>query len=1128
MNLSILEAFADALKVKWSLPGSASPEDQLKPPVADLLRSAGAAYGLTVESRTEAHLSEHKARPDIAIYVDGLICGYIELKAPGLGADAPKLKGEHNKKQWERLKSLPNLIYTDGREWALYHSGERPDGQPLVRLHDDLIDKGKAAVTKADAQFLEKLFREFLGWKPTVPHKPPDLAEYLAPLTRFLRSEVETALGSKGSAVELLAREWRQFFFPDADDAQFADAYAQTVTYAMLLARLSGAEKLDPAAAAKTLDKNNGLLARTLELLGQKDAREELRVGFELLQRSLEALDAHDFMKSKPDLWLYFYEDFLAAYDPKLRKDYGVYYTPREVVELQVRLAGELLEKRFGKKLGFADDGVLFLDPAVGTGTYPVAAVKYGLEKVRARSGKGAVAARAIQMAENMYGFEVLVGPYAVAHLRLTQSLEGAMNEGRDGGEPELTLGKRLKLFLADTLESPNASPPGGFDLTHKALTDEHEAARKLKNEGEILVCLGNPPYDREHRAEDGTKANKGGWVRFGDRGQGKIDLATGVVLGGDKKERPIFEDFLEPARKAGKGLNLQVIFNDYVYFWRWALWRLFEQQKCGGIISFITASSYLTGPGFSGMREVMRRTFDELWILDLGGDNLGARKTPNVFAIQIPVAIAVGFRGGTSSPDQPAKVWYARIEANSRDLKLNAITQISKLASVTWEASASDWQSTFLPKGTGEFFDWPKLTDIFPFHTAGSVFYRTWPISESREVLTRRWDALRRSPLDKRKSFFKESRDRKISHAVNTSNLPGYGEVMIRDMGAKTPEPNLIKYGYRAFDIQYAYYDFRLGDYIRPVLWGLRGTTQIFLIAPDSLVQGLGPSILVSSEIPDQHFFRGSFGGKDVIPLYRDAAGSLPNVTGGLTDVLGKAYGTAPSAEDLAAYAYALLGGQSYTRRFWNELETPGPRIPLTKDAKTFTDAVALGRRLVWLHTYAEHFRGEGRGDEVPQGSARIIEGVSSIPANYPAEYSYNAAKQEIVVGDGRFGPVSPQVWEFEVSGLKVVQSWLGYRMKKRAGRKSSPLDDIRPERWTAKMSDEFLELLWVLEATLNMEPELENVLDRVVAGQCFIASELPRPKPEERRPPGAVAAKGDLLELMADDLDISEADGD
>lgn len=559
MDVTDLEKFADNLKAKFALIGTASPEDQLKPNVATLFVSAGAKLGLKVETRTETHLSEHKVRPDIAIYVGGLICGYVELKAPGLGADAPKLKGDHNKKQWAKLKGLPNLIYTDGQEWALYQSGERPDGFPIVKLADDPTVKGKAAIGGTNLDDLARLLEPFLRWKPVVPQQPTPLAQYLAPLTRFMRSEVENALTQTGSAVGLLANEWRQFFFPDSDDAKFADAYAQTVTYAMLLARLSGATKLDPIEAAKTLDRNNGLLAQTLKLLGHDDARKELAVGFEMLQRSLEALDPHDFLKSKPDLWLYFYEDFLAAYDPKLRKDYGVYYTPREVVELQVRLASELLEKRFGKKLGFADDGVVFLDPAVGTGTYPVAAVKHGLEKVRKRSGPGAVAARARQMAENMHGFEVLVGPYAVAHLRLTQALEGAMNDAKAAaGEPEEKLGKRLNIYLADTLESPNSKPPM-LTLTYRAFTEEHEAARKLKNTGDVLVCLGNPPYDRQQIEEgDTTTKRKGGWVRFGDQLEGGANQE-------EQGERPIFRDFTEPATKAGAGVHLKNLYNDYV-----------------------------------------------------------------------------------------------------------------------------------------------------------------------------------------------------------------------------------------------------------------------------------------------------------------------------------------------------------------------------------------------------------------------------------------------------------------------------------------------------------------------------------------------------------------------------------
>lgn len=1079
----------------------------MKSPVANLIALFGGIFKVEVATKTEAHLSVEKARPDLAVYAKNLINGYIELKAPGLGADAPKLKGAHNKEQWRKLQNLPNLIYTDGREWALYRDGKRVGG--IVRFTDDPTEAGAEAVEEQDAGHLEALIYNFLLWDPHVPHKPRELAEFLAPLTRFLRSEVELALAQEGSNVGLLATEWRQFFFPDADNAKFADAYAQTVTYAMLLARLSGATKLDPAAAAKTLDQNNGLLARTLELLGQDEARKELSVGFELLQRSLEALIPHDFLKSKPDLWLYFYEDFLAAYDPKLRRDYGVYYTPREVVELQVRLASELLEERFGKKLGFADDGVVFLDPAVGTGTYLIAAVKHGLEKVSNRSGPPAVPARAKQMADNMYALEILVGPYAVAHLRLTQALEGAMNDAKPAGEPVETLGKRLNIYLADTLESPHSAPPGGFDFTHKALTQEHEAARKVKNEGDILVCLGNPPYDRQQiEAEDTTTQRKGGWVRFGDQ-----------IKGGAKQEgqgeRAIFKDFTEPATKAGAGVHLKNLYNDYVYFWRWALWRLFEQQKCGGIVTFITASSFLGGPAFVGMREYMRREFDELYVINLGGDLLGTRKTPNVFNIQTPVAISIGVRSGNRDTKKSAKVKYFRVEAENRQAKLEALESLGQLSTLPWENVSSGWMEPFYPRSNASYFFWPELSELFPWQHSGSQFKRVWPIGENRETLERRWDSLCSSASDKRKKLFKETRDRKISREYN--NFDSAALSPLANLKAGHPVPSIERYCYRAFDRHYAFVDNRLGDYLRPPLIRARSATNIFFASLMTKMLGVGAAMVVTSDLPDLDVFCGR-GGKDVIPLYRDAAGTEPNVTGGLLDALGKEYGATPTAADLAAYVYAVLGGQSYTRRFWNELETPGPRVPLTKDGKTFAEVAKLGRKLIWLHTYAERFRGEDRDEDVPQGKATTIKGVSSDPAHYPTECSYDPEKREVAVGDGRFGPVAPEVWEFEVSGLKVVQSWLGYRMKKRAGRKSSPLDDIRPEQWTPKMSDEFLELLWVLEATLAMEPELSAALDAVVAGECFKASEMPTPTEAERKPPKVGGGQEGQTELFGD----------
>lgn len=1101
MKPSDLEEFADALRAKFQLSNNASAEDQLKEPVADLLKAAGFDYGLTIETLNEEHLSEHKVRPDMGVYVGGLICGYIELKAPGKGADAPRLKGKHDREQWQKLKGLPNLIYTDGREWALYRSGDRPEGQPLIKLAGDPTHDGKAAVDADEAASLERLFRDFLNWQPIIPHRPTPLANYIAPLARFLRSEIEVALQKPDSAVSLLASEWRQFFFPEADDAQFADAYAQTVTYAMLLARLSGANDLSPGEAAATLDQNNGLLARALELLGQDGARLELKVGFEQLQRSFEALDPHEFLKSEPDLWLYFYEDFLAAYDPKLRQNYGVYYTPREVVELQVRLVSELLETRFGKHLGFADDGVVFLDPAVGTGTYPVAAIKDGLERVRARSGEGAVPARARQMARNMHGFEILVGPYAVAHLRLGQALEANINEGKPADEPYERLGNRLGIYLADALASPNVTPPGGLNLTHRKLTEEHEAARRVKNTGDVLVCLGNPPYDREARDEpDDSTRRKGGWVRYGDEPEGGADQEK-------QAEKPILKDFVDPVSLAGQGVHIKNLYNDYVYFWRWALWRMFEQQDCGGIVTFITASSYISGPGFIGMREVMRRTFDELWIIDLGGDNLGARKSSNVFNIQTPVAIALGVRGAEPAPDVPAKAHFAKINAETRDAKLALLAETGSFEDIDWQECPKGRHASFLPSGTGAYFGWPKLSDIFPWAHSGIQFKRTWPIGETKEVLNDRLNTLRSANLEERGGLFKETGARSIFWQPKDKSLPA-----IYSLTTSSFLPPLERYAFRFLERQFAVIDPRFCDRMRPELSSTRGPAQVFFSTLMTKPLGRGPAIGVTALLPDLDQFCGR-GGKDIIPLYRDADASNANVTADLQDHLSGVLDLAVTTQDLAAYVYAVLGGQSYTRQFRKELETPGPRVPVTKNSDLFQTGAELGRRLIWLHTYAERFGSDEWGDQVPKGTATTIKGVPTDQKGYPNKFGYDETTKLISVGEGGFGPVAPEVWEFEVSGLKVVQSWLGYRMKDRKGRKSSPLDDIRPTSWTPAMSDEFLELLWVLEATLNMEPELENLLDEVVAGPCFTADELPTPTEAERKPPKPDAGPGPLI---------------
>ena len=258
--------------------------------------------------------------------------------------------------------------------------------------------------------------------------------------------------------------------------------------------------------------------------------------------------------------------------------------------------------------------------------------------------------------------------------------------------------------------------------------------------------------------------------------------------------------------------------------------------------------------------------------------------------------------------------------------------------------------------------------------------------------------------------------------------------------------------------------------------------------------------------------------GGKDVIPLWRNASSTDPNVTAGLLEILSGTYEAEVVIEDLFAYAYAILANPGYVESFWEELSTPGPRVPITKNTELFHNAVELGQRLVWLHTFGERFSPNGEAAQVPQGTARCLQAVGGEPGDYPEDFSYDPVAQETTVGNGRFGPVSEALWEFEVSGLKVVQSWLSYRKKEGFGRRSSPLDEIRPTRWTPQMTDEFLELLWILEHTVEMRAELDQLLENIGAGECFAADELPTPTDDERASPRTDAPEDDAGQRQMD----------
>ncbi|MBU2764885.1 N-6 DNA methylase [Acidithiobacillus ferrivorans] len=1072
-----LQTFVDTIREKFASHIVGGPEDHLRAPFEGLLIAAGhVVAGRRVTVVGETSLGDNGGRPDFGVAIEHLLCGYVELKAPGKGADVTSYSG-HDRKQWERFSKLPNILYSDGREFALYRRGVQ---QKIVRLQWDPRSSIHQTVSENEAVQIASLFRDYLMWEPLVPSSAGQLAEFLAPLTRMLRDDVLYAMRSNIEVVQAAARDWRNYLFPGADDAHFSDAYAQTVTFTLLLARSNGSDTLFLDESIASLTHANSLLARALQVLTDPLVGAHLGVSLGLLQRVIAKVPTGTMSGGRRDPWLHFYEDFLAIYDPELRKDAGAYYTPVEVVQAQVRLVDSVLRHKMRKTRGFASGGVNVLDPAVGTGTYLLGIIEHALECIEREEGRGSVSARAALLGGNLYGFEIMVGPYAVASLRLTRMLHqfGAELPG-DG----------VQIMLSNTLESPYENIPE-FPLFYRPLGIEHRRAKRVKETVHVLVCIGNPPYDRHAAASIDNHAMTGGWVRWGESGN---------------SNEAILADFVAPVRAAGKGAALKNLYNLYVYFWRWGLWKVFEQDLANGpgIVSFVTASSFLDGDAFLGMRQHMRQVCDEIWIIDLGGDNRGAMRDENVFAIQTPVAITIAVRYGGPTPAHAAQVHYARC-SGTREEKLEFLSCVSSFDQLKFADCPSGWNDSFVPIEESAYLRWPRLTDLMPWQHSGSQFKRTWPIGQNHAVLSERWQSMLSSAP--REEAFKETRDRKIAKSVTGLYGDERPSILSLPKDAALDSSLIVRYGYRSFDRQYAIADSRVGDFLRPALWHSLSQDQVFFAGLLTKVSGFGPTLTMTPYVPDMDYFSGR-GAKDIIPLFRNADATVANLHPELLTQLETTTGLCVSPTGWAQYLYAVLAQPAFAELFQQELKNKEVRVPISRDPGILQEAIRLGKRLIFLHSFGERF-----GDDFPRisGVARCLRSVGE---SLPESFSYNEESQLLAVGDGVFGPVAPALWGFEVSGLKVLQSWLGYRKSSPRGKRSSSLDAIQPHRWDAELNEELLLLLWILEETMATYPKQAELLCRILSGGLLSESNF-GPVPEAlRKAPAVVLGQIDLL---------------
>jgi hypothetical protein len=1062
-----VSAFGAVCRAKLSGPGDR--EAAIRSPLEGLLGAGGRALGVPAVFHDEVRDTTRQVRPDYGVSVKGAITGYVEVKAPAKSIDPASLTG-HDKRQWERQRDLPNLLYTNGTDWRLYRDGELY-GQP-VSFTGSLESAGGDLA--APPQF-ESLLIEFLRWKPAPITSVGALVRAIAPLTRLLRGEVLDQLDVERRAITTgaeevgqpflgLARDWRALLFPQADDATFADGYAQAVTFALLLARTEGID-LDGAAlheVGATLGHEHSLMGKALQLLTDDVAR-DFKVTLDLLVRVVGAVDWPKVRKGKRDTYLHLYESFLEGYDNDLRKQSGSYYTPREVVEHMVRLTEEALITRLGKPLGFRDPDVLTVDPAMGTGTYLHTILEHAAHAAEAQDGPGAVAGVLSQVAERLVGFELQMGPYAVAELRTTDLLASHKASPPPGG---------MHLYVTDTLDDPHAAETG-FSSGLQLIAQSRKKANEVKARANVTVVIGNPPYKE-------LAVGDGGWVESGSKAHGD-------------KRRAILEDFFEP----GAGRFKAKLKNLYVYFWRWATWKVWESTAIdpdgdAGVVCFISTAGYLTGPGFTGMRRYLRANASEGWIIDLTPEGQTPDVPTRIFpGVRQPLAIGLFIRRPGTDKETPATIRYRAVTGRQAD-KFASLGAVA-LDGDGWLDARTEWTAPLTPAATSGWDKHPAAADLMPWYSPGVFPTRGWVYAPSAGILKQRWAQLvaETDPAVK-STLFKEGRDANLR--TGRAPLPGPGTAQ-KTAGplaletSTTAEP--LRVGYRSFDRQWMLPDPRVMDMPRRDLWEARVPGQVFVSELHTETIGNGPGLAFTALIPDFHYFKGSGGGRTLPFLHPDGT---PNLAPGLVRALSATLDDDVTARDVLAYVAGVVAHPAFTRTFADELTTPGIRVPLTTDPALWAEAIALGEQVVWLHTYGGAFTGPDRPPanvRYPKGDARQPISLTPI-SGMPEVMTYDPTNAVVALGDGEFGPVTPQVWEYAVGGRNVLKSWFNYRKKVPGGKKTSLLDDIHVDVWDPGWTTEFIDLLTVLARLVELEPAQADVLERTLAAPLLTMDEL------------------------------------
>lgn len=974
--------------------------------------------------------------PDFRVW-DGKnhITGYIEAKDPSV----TNLDYVEGTEQLERyLSTFPNVILTNFYEFRLYRDGQRIAqvmiGRPVI------AKKLQTTPPLENIDKFKELFDLFFSFSLPKVQTARSLAIELAKRTRFLRDEVIAVEmeenGSKGHKQIIGFYEaFKKYLIGTLTEKQFADLYAQTITYGLFAARTRADGEFNRRLAFDFIPHTIGILRDVFRFISLDEPPKSLQIIVDEIAEILNVADAnkilHEYKRTGKgrDPIIHFYETFLSTYDPEVRERRGVYYTPEPVVGYIVRSIHSILKSHFDLTDGLASEQVKLLDPAGGTLTFPAEAIRLATEEFKEKYGIGGLHTWIKKhILANFYSFELMMAPYAIGHLKIGFILEELGYKMADD--------ERFKLYLTNTLEMEEIEQIAIPGLS--SLSEESHLAGKVKKEQPVLVILGNPPYS-------GISANINEWTERLLKED--IDSAQSYYK---VDGQPLGE----------KKLWLQ---DDYVKFLRFAQWKI--QTSGYGIVGMITNHSYLDNPTFRGMRQSLMKTFDEIYILDLHGNSLKKETTPdggkdeNVFDIRQGVAIALFIKNKKA---KEPKVYHLD-KYGLREEKYNWLDQNDFVTKNYQEIKPDSPWYFFVPRNTShiqQYLEWKRVDEIFPVNVTGIVTARDrFVIGFDEHEIRNRMMQFRNLSLP----------DETVAQAYNLKDTRGWKLTSARKKlaGDTNWDAYYQKILYRPFDVRTIYYTETMVDWGRPKVMRHMLEENIGLLTCRQISSNNWHHALVSKNIVDDSLVSNRTKERGYIyPLYlypdknkkdlfnQHQTEKEPNIPPALFEKLESVYGQKPAPEDILYYIYGVFYSNIYRETYAEFLKIDFPRVPFTANYEHFKKMGKFGKELVDLHLLKSPALDPPVAKYQGSGTNDCIEKIT-----------YKEDEQRIYINkDKYFEGIAPDVWNYHIGGYQVLQKYL----KDRKGRN---MDD----------APRYCRVVTALSKTIEIQKQIDGIYPEV-----------------------------------------------